>query len=280
MGATHVERGTEYERFVQAIYQALLDAEGVENVDVKHNIKIQGNSGCDHQIDVYWEFRMAGQTYKTAVECKAFDKSVPVGRIRDFYGVLVDIPNLIGVFATMVGYQRGAKMFAKQHGISLKELRAPTDKDWKGRVKDIRLTLRAVVPTITDFAPRVSAAFLASIPDGEEVRITSGFKSDEPIIFDRSGTPAATYEELRQSLPSDSKATKGLKHFAPFPDHVFWIGRKSIDIDGVDMTYDVSVTENHTIIRGEDFAQAIIKDVASGELTIVDKDKQVRRPRI
>jgi hypothetical protein len=280
METTHVERGTEYERFVQAIYQALVNAEGVQNVDVKHNIELRGNSGCDHQIDVYWEFRMAGQLYRTAIECKAFNNSVPVGRVRDFYGVLVDVPGLIGVFATLVGYQSGAKLFARHYGISLKELREPTEEDWKGRVKDIHLNIRVVLPEITDFAPLVSPAFLASIPEGEDVRISCGSMSNEPIIFDRSGTPAATYEELRLSLPTDVGAGTGFTHFAPFPDHVFRVEGQSIDIEGVDLTYDVSVDEEQTIVRGEDFAQAIIKDVASGDLTFVDNDNRVHRPRI
>jgi hypothetical protein len=279
LNATNVERGTEYELFVQAVYQALVNADGVENVEVRHNIEIKGNSGCNHQIDVYWEFLLAGHLYRTAIECKAFNQTVTVGRIRDFYGVLVDVPGLIGVFATLMGYQSGAKLFADHYGISLKELRKPTEKDWKGRVKDIHLSFHMVSPTITKFAPRVSAEFLASIPEGEELRFSGGFMTDEPIIFDRSGSPVSTYEGLRQGLPADGGAGMGFNHFVSFPDHVLEIGGRRIDIEGVDLTYDVAVDEEKIVLRGEELAQAIIKDVASGELTFVGKDNRVHHPR-
>lgn len=275
---TNVERGTEYEKFVQEVYQAIIEAEGVENVDVKHNIQLEGNSGCKHQIDVYWEFKLAGQLYRTAIECKSFNQSVPIGRVRDFYGVLVDVPGLIGVFATLEGYQKGAKRFAAHYGISLKELRKPTEEDWSGRIKNINLNFIVASPVITKFEPRVSDTFLASIPE-EGVRISHGFPSNEPIIFDRSGLPVSTYDQISQNLPTDSLEGTGFKHFVPFPEHTFRIGEHSIDIEGVDLTYNVTIdNETHTM-RGKELAQAIIKDVASGELTFVGKDNQVHHPR-
>ncbi len=97
---SNVAKGTEYELFVRGVYEAVLKAEGVESIKEKHDIKLVGKSGCEHQIDVYWEFKIAGQTYRTAIECKAFNSDVAIGRIRDFYGVLADVPNLNGIFVT------------------------------------------------------------------------------------------------------------------------------------------------------------------------------------
>lgn len=278
-GKTNVERGTEYERFTQGVYQALVNADGIDNVQVKHNVQLKGNSGCEHQIDVYWEFRLAGQLYRTAIECKAFDKSVSVGRIRDFYGVLVDVPGLIGVFATLVGYQSGAKLFAEHYGIALKELRTPMDKDWEGRIKDIHLAFHLVMPNITEFNPRISPAYFARIPEGQRIEIKTNFLSNDPIVFDRSGNAVATYDDLRRSLPTSKVAAVGQHHFASFPEHTFKVGGELIDIDGFDLTYDVLVDIEETVLRGGEFAQAIIKDVASGELTFVDKQNRVKTPR-
>ena len=58
------DKGTEYEHFVQAIYETLLKADGVESIAVRHDVKLPGKSGCDHQIDVYWEFKVAGRLTK------------------------------------------------------------------------------------------------------------------------------------------------------------------------------------------------------------------------
>lgn len=275
-----VALGTEYEKFVQSVYQALLAAEGVDTVDVRHNISLHGNSGCEHQIDVYWEFRLAGQLYRTAIECKSYNDSVTVGRVRDFYGVLVDVPGLLGVFATRLGYQRGAKLFADHYGISLKEVREPTDEDWAGRVREIHLNMHVVMPRIIDFQPRPSKAFLDSLAPGEELRANSAFSSHDPIIFDAAGTPAASYEQLRVSLPHDSRASTGLRHFALFPGHIFRTDAVEFEIDGIDIEYDVEVDSCQSVVDGTALAKAIIKDVASGELTFVDKQGRVKMPRV
>lgn len=274
-----VEKGTEYEQFVQLVYQAVLSAEGVENVKVQHNIEIEGKSGCTHQIDVYWEFRIAGQTYKTAIECKAFNQNVPIGRVRDFYGVLVDVPGLIGIFATLVGYQSGAKKYGEHYGIALKELRRPSGDDWSGRVKDIHLNFHVVSVEIKGFQPRVSPEFLRKIGADERIELKAGFSSVDPIVFDKSSNASFSYEDLRQQLPTSHEAVKGLKHFFRFANHILRLDQMDIEIDGIDIVYDVDVESEKVEINGDALVQAIIKDVASGELTFVDKKGGVRNTR-
>lgn len=276
---TNVETGTEYEQFVQAVYQAVINAEGIENIKVQHNIQLLGKSGCEHQIDVYLEFRIAGQIYKTAIECKAFNKSVSIGWIRDFYGVLVDVPGLIGVFATLIGYQSGARKYAAHYGISLKELRKPVDADWTGRLKDIYLNIHVVSTEIKRFQPRVSQAYLGTLRPGERIELKDGFLNHEPIIFDRSGDVALSYEDLRQNLPNENKSAVGLSYFAPFPNHILRFSGTDIPIDGIDFVYNVNIETEQVIIRGDELAQAIIKDVISGELKFVDNKGGVRNDR-
>ncbi|KZK94445.1 MULTISPECIES: hypothetical protein [unclassified Pseudovibrio] len=50
---SNTAKGTEYEKFVQAIYQEIVDNSGVENIEVKHNVSLGGRSGADHQIDIF-----------------------------------------------------------------------------------------------------------------------------------------------------------------------------------------------------------------------------------
>ena len=117
----------EYEKFAQEVYQELVNADVVKTVEVKHNIKLIGNSGQEHQIDVYWEYEIAGVKHKVAIECKNYNSTVPVGKVRDFYGVLSDLNNVAGIMVTKVGYQEGAKKFASHYGINLMELRTPNE---------------------------------------------------------------------------------------------------------------------------------------------------------
>ena len=277
---SNVEKGTEYEQFVQEVYQAIVSADGVENIQVEHDVLVAGKSGCEHQIDIYWEFKLGGQKYKTAIECKAFNQSVSIGRIRDFYGVLIDIPGLNGIFATLVGYQSGAKKYAEHYGISLKELREPTEKDWKGRVKDIHLELHSVMVKIKSFQPRVEPAFLAALGADERIEMQLGFASDEPIVFEKSGDARLSYEELRQLLPTGNKEARDVAYFLPLPQHVLRVGDKDIDIYGIEYIYDVDIDTISSVIRGKELAKAIVMDVVSGDLLFIDKKGRVRSPRV
>ena len=116
---------TEYEHFTQEIYQQLVNLDVVRTTTVQHNVKLEGRSGEKHQIDVYWEYEIAGNKHRVAIECKNYNKQVPISKVRDFKGVLDDLNGVNGIMVTKVGYQEGAKNYAKEYGISLKELRAP-----------------------------------------------------------------------------------------------------------------------------------------------------------
>ena len=116
---------TEYERFTQEIYQQLVNLDVVRTTTVQHDVKLEGRSGQKHQIDVYWEYEIAGNKHKVAIECKNYNKLVPIGKVRDFKGVLDDLNGVNGIMVTKVGYQEGAKKYAQEYGISLKELRTP-----------------------------------------------------------------------------------------------------------------------------------------------------------
>ena len=72
MSETTNMSGTEYEILTQSIYTAILKSEGVETINVRHDVDVTGKFGCKHQVDVYWEFRLAGVEFKTVKECKRY----------------------------------------------------------------------------------------------------------------------------------------------------------------------------------------------------------------
>lgn len=117
----------EYELFTQEIYQQLVNSDVVKPTKVEHNIKLKGRSGQKHQIDVYWEYEIAGNKHRVAIECKNYKTEVSIGKVRDFKGVLDDLNGVNGIMVTKEGFQKGAKEYAKEYGISLKELRTPNN---------------------------------------------------------------------------------------------------------------------------------------------------------
>ena len=116
-----------YEIFTQEIYNEILKNLYVKNIEVKHNVKLTGKSGQKHQIDVYWEYQYDNTTFKIAIECKNYNHTVSIGKVRDFFGVLYDLEEVKGIMVTKKGYQEGAKKFGEHYGIDLMELREPEE---------------------------------------------------------------------------------------------------------------------------------------------------------
>lgn len=274
-------KGTAYEQFVQALYRTLHDADGFDDITVEHNKSdLVGRSGRTHQIDVYWEFRIAGQLYKTAIECKAFGGTVPIGRVRDFHGVLMDVPGLLGIFVSLFGFQSGAKQYANHYGITLKEIREPTDKDWEGRIKDVHVRMFVVMPEITDIRTDVTQAYLSTLKPDERVQTSFSGTSYDPLVVDGAGQHVASHEEIRQKLPTDNQPAVGLVETLPFPNCFLNASNgQRIPIDSLTIRYDVHVEVEHADVLGEHVAKAIMKDVQSGDITFFDSDGAVRSVR-
>lgn len=115
--------GIIFEKLTQEIYQAFCDFDisenGFKKVQVQHDVKLQGKSGATHQIDVFWEFNLAGVTYKTLVEAKDWKSPVEKEQILSLKAKIDDIPNSNGIFVSRTGYQAGAKTYAEHNGIQL-----------------------------------------------------------------------------------------------------------------------------------------------------------------
>lgn len=133
------ETSKDYELLTQKIYRAILDSEGVENIEVLHNVKIKGKSSVDHQIDVFWEYRYAGVSHKVLIECKYYSEPVSLIHARNMLGLLNDIPNSQGLIVTTQGYQSGVIAFCSHYGINLKRIRPPEGSDWHGCIQVVNI---------------------------------------------------------------------------------------------------------------------------------------------
>ena len=114
-----------YELFTREIYRQLGQATKVNAANVQHNVKLVGKSGQKHQIDVYWEYEKDGKIHHVAIECKNYRRRISLEKVCAFKGVLDDLDGVNGIMVSKVGFQKGAKKYAQQYGISLKELRTP-----------------------------------------------------------------------------------------------------------------------------------------------------------
>jgi hypothetical protein len=272
--------GIEYERFVQEIYQTLLDNEDIKSIAVQQNVDIEGRSGCKHQIDVYWEYEIAGIKQKVAIECKDYNTNdVSIGKIRDFYGALSDIGSINGIFVCKNGYQSGAKKFADFYGINLRELRIPTDRDWEGRIETIQVNFTTVNLRIKERQPMFDLQWFQErfhTPQ-EGQHLTFSGLTNEVFIWDKNGNKIKSIHDLENELPRELIA-KTEQEFTYSWDNAFIdtdeFGR--IKIRSMKFIYDIFKSEPDVlIISGKKLAKAIMKDVSTNEVQFFYKDGRI-----
>lgn len=138
--------GIPYEKLVQHIYRQIVNCNGIDTIDVQHNVTLKGTM-TSHQIDVYWEFSLGGVLYRTVIQAKDWANQVPQGAMLTFKAVLDDLPNgTKGIFIAKTGFQSGAIDVAKASGISIYTFRAAAEENWNGKIPMISVALRLRTP--------------------------------------------------------------------------------------------------------------------------------------
>lgn len=274
----------EYEKFTQEIYQELVNADVLKTTMVQHNVKLKGRSGQEHQIDVYWEYEIAGSKHKVAIECKNYNQAVPIGRVRDFFGALYDLVDVKGIMVTKVGYQKGAKEYASYYGIDLKELRNPNPGE--AVIGEVEMNF--------DISVR-RCLFLVDVNDSETEKfsvsrykqILSCMSLDKdsswinathiPLelidrnIIDSNGTTITTLEKIEKELPKDSDSDIVFKYEEAFVNSRWG----KIKINEIKYEYKCTNEKKIIAIDAQDFVKAILKDALNGEIKLI-ANKEVR----
>ena len=262
-----IPMSTHYELLVRDLHEALMKSDHVENVKVLHNIKITGRSGAEHQIDVYWEFKVGGVIYKTCIECKNYNSRVKKSAVASFIGTLQDIGNVTGIFATTVGYQQGAILLAKEYGVRLITV--------NHLPKAIDVTMNARVPN-TDV--------LGIKYDSSDVRkslIEMGLNAyqlfnrwdSKTMLFDENGQEKVGLKKLLNGLiTEDGTGTIS-------PDNVYdktEIGL--LRIDGIEYRRKTHRIEMRDEIVLNDAARAIMEDVLENTAFYLNDDDSISQP--
>lgn len=202
--------GKGYEQFVALLQQALLDAENItnqKNIEVQLNKRIVDSCGVEREFDLYWEYELAGITYKSVIECKDYNSKIPLEKIDALIGKTRDIPDLRAVFATKKGYQSGAKQKAEYNKIDLLVVREQNDSDWQDPdgtpyIREIHINMIIRMPAdITKFEPLIDAKWVeenTNLGIGSTVCI-SGL-SNEIFIQDEASGEKYTLKDLGYRL--------------------------------------------------------------------------------
>lgn len=272
---------TEYERFTQEIFQQLVNLDVVRTTKVQHDVKLEGRSGQKHQIDVYWEYVIAGNKHRVAIECKNYNTLVPIGKVRDFKGVLDDLNGVNGIMVTKVGYQEGAKKYAQEYGISLKELRTPRyGETIIGEIEnhihyEVRYTLFQVDEAwaektgfdIERYRKRLSLLFTSRTELWDSMPFIYIERKDD-ILRDENGKEMASLKELEKQIPDHP--TEDFPFVYKFED-AYLDSRYLGPVKVCAVKYDYNIHDQQQIIALDagDLVKAILKDAQSNETDFV-----------
>ena len=275
-------KNIEYEIFVQGIYQQLLVTHGLETIKVEHDIDLAGISGQNHQIDVYWEYKIGGVVHRVAIECKNYTSTITVGKVRDFQGVLLDVPNLQGVMVTRVGYQAGAVTYAKAYGIGLKIIREVQEKDWKGRIKSVHTEMRAISAKIKKIELKIDKEWVEKEMPGASIEFINSFLNashDNALLFDNMPTGQTLKDKIEDcanalgvmSIDDDEIHQQSFD----LKGYTFEIeGKPALKLAAITFDFQQQVSVFAEILS-ESAAEHILRDAISGNLQFIDKDGTV-----
>lgn len=269
------KQGEEYERFVQDVYKILNTNDGLNDVVVQHNVKLKGLSR-EHQIDVYWQFSVGKVIYRVAVECKDYKNPVTAEKIEAFRATLLDIGNICGIFASRNGFQSGAEKVAKAYGIQLMQIREPLASDWKGYIKDIYIDY--IFRFVRNVRPEIIVDSEWVKENGIKESLHFSGKSDQAFVILNKGLPTEQKEslyEIIKKLPSKEKATDQI-YIVRYENAFFECGDRYIKIKEIKFLYDVEFSYDQQHIDAMNIVKAIVRNVISGEATLIDIRNNVR----
>ncbi len=274
--------GEDFETMTQFIFQRLLDQDEVRNIDVQHDVQIEGKTAT-HQIDVYWKFALDEVIYQTVVECKSWASSVSQGELFGFKTRLDDIPGQPrGIFVTATGFQEGARKFAEAHGIILYVI---GEYDEGERVIEVPIKLKTIAPRIlrTQIVPDEEWARKEKQRLGleEEIPIRMNGTAGEMPLYDEKGQETDVVADVLETLLPAGRD--------PIPptdvSHVFHeprFARTGLDefprikLHSIEATVEQTVGESEvTRVPMRDPAHFIIENVEEGTTRRLDDEGNV-----
>ena len=283
--------GVPYEVLTQQIFQQLLNQSDVKNVRVEQNVILKGKTAA-HQIDVFWQYEVAGITYTTVVQTKDWSQTVQQGQLLMFKSVLEDLPNQPrGVFVTRTGYQSGAKDYAMAHGIQLYELRPPKDDDLKDGIATIKLTMHILTPRfsspqfVADDQWLTTECQKRGVPIVEARAISISGLDSEIFFFGEDGGKKCDFKSaLKKLLPPHYKASPETDKEYNFDQPSFLHTGSSrfprIKVAAVRAKVSVTKEERTEVLKAENIAAFILRDVNGNKTQFIDEQNRPIKRRI
>lgn len=259
-----------YEETVAGIYKTLGRKSGVRIICSGRNCKVVGKSGVSHQIDVLTEHSDGIHTYKTAIECKYCERKRSKDDVTKLAAIIEDARIHKGVIVSKRGFTPDAIDFAQYRNIDLMELRAPTQKDWEGRIKDIHTRAHITMPIIenvklllmegesrTDTIDPSEA--IIQEPNAEAITLSKLIQSMVSLSGHSGGKPIILRKEFRDGTEIHSRVTQTTTK------------PKELNFS---LRYETEICE--TVIRGENHVAFLLMSTLGEGRFVISPDGTIR----
>lgn len=264
----------DYEEITKHIYSTLGKQTGVEIICHGNNCKVTGKSGVEHQIDVFTKHSDGLHNYKTAIECKYWDKTINKDIIMKVSEIIEDASINKGVIVSKNGFTPDAISFAKYKNIGLIELREITDEDWEGRIKNIEITLNALLPEIFGVELLIGQTIPSNIKNGQIKIDLLQIKKISGEIIEFKDLVTEFNNELYNKNENEI-----FEKIYPFDSGAVIIDRptgEETPINGLKFKGALRIAKDKVEIKGDDHIWLVMKLIFENKSYTISKDKEIR----
>ncbi len=274
------KKGDDYENFVATVYNAILVAEqrttGMKPILLKKKHKITSRDTTSAEIDIYWEYTMAGITQKVAIECKNHSKPIDLPKIRDFANKIEGLSGIKGVMVTPVGFTPQVITKANFHHIDLIVIREPKPTDWEqDALTKIEIIGNFILPLkVLNIELAINSEWASSQGYTDTIQLIGS--DNEMIIEDKdSDFKYSIYELLSNRFYEKDKEPGIYTWSKSFKNGWIHTSESSDRIDSLAIKYEQRPTFTTTqVINFEKYILAIMEYIAKdGKSSIEEKYK-------
>ena len=268
----------------------MANQEGLKNINIQHNVILQGKAGGTHQIDIYWEFEHLGINHKVIVEAKDYTHKVTQEKLLAFKSVLDDIVGQPrGIYITKTGYQSGAKTFAEHHNIILYEFRQPTNSDWQGKMRDLFINFEVHIPHITNVRFTVDFDWVKDFCIENNIELSPNYKfsanSDYIFFYDENYKRLYSVQEkinslIKEHIHENKHTNCTIDQKFNRPTYIDTLDNNIPKLKIIAMTFELrfNVVKNTVEIHGDDIVKFILKDVLKNDTKRIGNDMTIIKP--
>lgn len=268
-------KGTKYEKYIEKICKSIQSYNCFDLIELSQNKIIKGESGVEHQIDVYWDFIFNTIRFKCIFECKDYGSRISKDKIATLDSISKDIPNSIPIIVSTKGFQSGAQAYAKAKRVTPFICRELSDDDWQDRAKVFEIHLIIIGKPHVNIRVESVDRFHPNDNGKTNSVCLTNYKETKLCDYEK-GIEVSILDYVKEWLKIDCIDRQETIHFNNAclicePEDL------NICISNLFISVNYEKSEEVISIDGDDYIQGLIIDVINNQRAIVYNNGQIKQ---